>query len=67
MSKELDMQLDIERQKRLRSLLAATRPSVVQVQKTQGDGTYQNFLEISFRGSPLPLVPIQANVENYRR
>lgn len=67
MSKELDMQLEVERQKRLRSLLNVTRPKVVQVQTTQGDGTYRDFLEISYRGSPLPLIPLQANVEGYRR
>lgn len=67
MSKELDMQLEVERAKRLRALLAATMPVVRQVQRSQGDGTNLDFLEISFRGSSLPLIPIQSNVETYRR
>lgn len=67
MSKELDMQLELERQKRLKALLDATRPTVTQVQRAQGDGTTLDFLEIKYRGSPFPLIPLQSSVETYRR
>lgn len=63
----LDSQIETARRDRLKVLLAATRPSINQVQRPQGDGTHQTFLEVTIRGMAYPLIPLQANVENYRR
>ncbi len=55
----IDRQLEQAMARRRAAILKASTPSVRQVRITQGDGTYQEALQITLRGQQMPLIPLQ--------
>lgn len=54
----LDKQLEQALARRRAALLKASTPRVRKERVTQGDGTYQEVLQITMRGQTLPAIPL---------